>query len=173
MAAMASAAAYGNAALDRKPLLEDSDQDAEGEEDVEVYQPIQPFQDGATTPGQEDNTCLEGEQQQNNVLDVEMKVGDEEEIPNAPEEEGVAGTYEEAPATKATQLPEAELHSGTDADEGDDASYHSEFSGSGAKAAPDVVSSSEEESEAEEEWEAESNDQDDAEAEQASLNLCM
>jgi histone acetyltransferase SAS3 len=171
MAAMASAAAYGNAALDRKSPLEDSDQDAEGEEDVEMYQPVPPFQDGAT-PGQENNTGLEGEQQ-DNVVDVEMKVGDEEDIPNAPEEDEPAETYEEAPATKATQLPEAESQPGTDADEGDDASYHSEFSGSGAKAAPDVESSSEEESEAEEEWEAESNDQDDTEAEQASLNLCM
>ncbi|KAK2746570.1 hypothetical protein FQN55_005557 [Onygenales sp. PD_40] len=164
-------AAYGNTGLDRQPDLVDSDQDAEGDEDYEMYQEIPP--DG-TTP-HPDNT----DEPANLGKDVEAIIAEEgqagEQQPGdevAEDEDGDADADgepdDESEAVGAVKFPDGDAKSESDADDADVA-----FENESSEANRSSSSDSSEESEVEEEWEAESNDHEEADAEALNPNNCI
>ncbi|KAL1959314.1 hypothetical protein VTO42DRAFT_2501 [Malbranchea cinnamomea] len=172
--------AYGDAAMDQQPALHDSDQDAEGEEDIDVYPPTLPAEapsEAADNSGDvkvEENAKL-GEHQDNAVP---IETGDSDELvpPTSNLVEFEAGEGEQDPksisAQEAQNNEDKSASEVDDDDDSDDASYHSTVSRNYANSRK-KHSSSDDESDVDEEWEAESND-DDADAEElTSNNICI
>ncbi|KAK2805294.1 hypothetical protein FQN50_006194 [Emmonsiellopsis sp. PD_5] len=164
-------AAYGNTGLDRQPDLVDSDQDAEGDEDYEIYQEIPP---AGTTP-RPDNT----DEPANLGKDVEAIIAEESQAgEQQPGDEGAEDEDrdadadgepdDESEAVGAVKFPDGDAKSESDADDADVA-----FENESSEANRSSSSDSSEESEAEEEWEAESNDHDEADAEALNPNNCI
>lgn len=141
----------------------DSDQDAEGEEDPDLYQMDQQLQDAVhksvsceqaaeVEAGEE----AKREEQQGNDKDEGVELPDAEE--------------DDAEAVGAVKLPEGEAKS--DSEDGEaDAPFEHESNEDNGKSEPD--SSSDESDAEEEEWEAESNDHEDVDAEKSGRGNCM
>ncbi|PGH08499.1 hypothetical protein AJ79_05989 [Helicocarpus griseus UAMH5409] len=183
-------AAYGSTSIDRQPDLVDSDQDAEGDEDDELYQAIpQPVttlqQDnvnttptlgkdvGAIITGEREASQFEGQQQ---IEEGSVEKADNGEINQEDEDaDAVAEAEEETETVGAVKFPDGDgdvkSDSGDEDDDADDPDVAFDNESSEVNGGSDSDSS--EGSEAEEEWAAESNDGDDADADALNPNNCI
>lgn len=170
-------AAYGNTSIDRQPDLVDSDQDAEGDEDDELYQELP--QSATTSPQENVSTPANLGNDAEAVIVSEREASDEGgpgdvDKPGINDGNDVADVDadEETEAVGAVKFPDGDARSDSgDEDDVDDPDVEFENESSGVKAGPDSDFS--EESEVDEEWEAESNDGEDADADALNPNNCM
>ncbi|EEH20919.1 hypothetical protein PABG_03150 [Paracoccidioides brasiliensis Pb03] len=181
-------ASYGNTTIDHQPDLVDSDRDAEGDEDDELYPALPPSAttvsqgiDDRTPNDRKDVEAIVTNDQESNEVDIRQPIQDgsagEDDIPDANDKNFVADVDvdddEETEAVGAVKFPDGEPNSDiddADDDPGDpDAAFENESSES--KVNSNIDSS--EESEVDEEWEAESNDKDDVDADALNPNNCI
>lgn len=165
-------ATYGSSGIDRQPDLIDSDQDAEGDDDIDIYPPRKPPQ--YRQHGNVVDTPALGK-------DVEAMIASElenDEIRNHSEGDGEQETSEKSEAgdgdgdgeaVGAVKFPSGDRDSDSGGDD-PDVVFENECSEVNGNSDSD---SSPDESEVEEEWEAESNDRDEADAEALNPSNCM
>ncbi|KAG5294994.1 histone acetyltransferase [Histoplasma ohiense] len=179
-------ATYGNTSIDRQPELVDSDQDAEGDEDDELYPTLTQSatvipQENIGSPltlGNGDETIEASEREENDGGGVgevhEPETNHRDDVADVDEDEDAdADADEETEAIGAVKFPDGNAKSDSDDedDDIDDPDVEFENESSGVKAGSDGESS--EESEVDEEWEAESNDGEDADADALNPNNCI
>ncbi|KKZ62520.1 histone acetyltransferase [[Emmonsia] crescens] len=170
-------AAYGNTSIDRQPDLVDSDQDAEGDEDDELYQELP--QSATTSPQENVSAPANLGNDAEAIIVSEREASDEGgagevDKPGTNDGNDVADVDadEETEAVGAVKFPDGDARSDSgDEDDVDDPDVEFENESSGVKAGSDSDSS--EESEVDEEWEAESNDGEDADADALNPNNCI
>ncbi|PGH07261.1 hypothetical protein AJ80_08021 [Polytolypa hystricis UAMH7299] len=168
-------AAYENTSVEHRPTLDDSDQDAEGDEDIDIYHHLQApdnviIQEENNTDqlvGKSVDGAIDTEQADIAGVEEQLNTGLEQD-PGDQSEPGEEDHAEDAEAVGAVKLPESEDKSESEADD-PDIDYESEV------AVESVGSSdaSSDESEGEEEWEAESNDNEEADADVSGPNICI
>lgn len=167
-------AAYDDTNANPQPDLADSDQDAEGEEDIDVYHSVPPGDTagGACTPSEQlrfgGNEHTEMKDQYSDVQadDTTGHTGKQVE-PQTLEHE-----VEEGDAVGAVKFPEDEVSSHNDDADGD-AAYENESAVEEIEKS-DKATSSDDSDAGEDDWEAESNIRDDNEAEEVqNPNNCM
>lgn len=169
-------AAYDATNTNPQPDLADSDQDAEGEEDIDLYHSVPPADTGerVATPSEQlgvGGNEESGAQDGYNNVEAEHNVGHtgKQIEPHTAEPE-----LEEGDAVGKVKFPEEEVSSHNDDADGD-APYENE-SGDEEIAKSDKGSSSDDSDAGDEDWEAESNGRDDNEIEaEGALNAnnCM
>lgn len=179
-------ATYGNTSIDRQPELVDSDQDAEGDEDDELYPTLTQSatvipQENIGTPltiGNGDEIIEASEREENDGGGVgevhKPETNHRDDVADVDEDEDAdADADEETEAIGAVKFPDGNAKSDSDDedDDIDDPDVEFENESSDVKAGSDGESS--EESEVDEEWEAESNDGEDADADALNPNNCM
>jgi histone acetyltransferase SAS3 len=164
-------ATYDNSNIDRQQDLVDSDQDAEGDEDVDLYSQVQPpeyHQRGNTgdspTLGKDVEAIIAGQLNSHGVR--EHSEGDEDERETLEKSDVGDGDGE---AVGAVKFPDGNRDSDSNVDD-PDVAFENESSEANGNSDTD---SSRDESEVEEEWEAESNDRDEADAEALNPSNCM
>jgi histone acetyltransferase SAS3 len=157
-------ATYDNSNIDLQPDLVDSDQDAEGDEDVDLYPQAQPPEyhqrrnaGDSPTLGKDVEAIIASEL---NIHEVRMHSEREEEERETLEKSDVGNGDGEV--VGAVKFP--------DGDRDSDVAFENESSEANGDSDTD---SSRDESEVEEEWEAESNDRDEADAEALNPSNCM
>ncbi|KAJ9295728.1 hypothetical protein DTO271G3_5751 [Paecilomyces variotii] len=172
MAATAPATYDDDTKLDPQADVVDSDQDAEGEEDTDLYQMDQQLQnavhkaasghddDDASQAGHQDD-AQNDEPRENKGKDVARPLQEEEDDETAP--------------VGAVKLPDGQANSDSEdaeSDAGDaDAAFEDESNEGNGKS--ESGSGSDESDAEEEEWEAESNDGDDAEGDKPGRGNCI
>lgn len=172
LSSLAAAVAYTMAAtvppsnrdsgkLDPPPDPVDSDQDAEGEEETDLYQMDQQLQDAV-------HRAYTGEVAEESGDDRAEAKGERGDSIDA-SAEGKGSDNDDAEPVGAVKLPDEEASSDSDDANSDTADADRSFeNGNRSNFDP-----SDQESEAEEEWEAESNGRDDAERDDRSRANCM
>lgn len=167
-------AAYDDTSANPQPDLADSDQDAEGEEDIDIYHSV-PSGDtgvGTCTPSEQlgfgRNEHTEMKDQYSNI-----QAGNETgHTGKQVEPQTLEPEYEGGDAVGAVKFPEDEVSSHND-DEDGDAAYEHESVAEGHEKS-DKASSSGDSDAVDDDWEAESNGHDDNEAEEVqNPNHCM
>lgn len=164
--------------MDQQPELHDSDRDAEGEDDVDVYTPAlsapENIEGANNGDSMEVDETADTNAQQTDVATGETEVPDEPEPITRDQEYGdndeEVEEYEQAQAISKAELSNHEENSDGEVDE-DDASYQSEGSRSNGSPKKKEHLTDEEESDVFEDWEEESKDGDVEEI--ASTNNCM
>ncbi|KAL2005766.1 hypothetical protein VTN00DRAFT_10259 [Thermoascus crustaceus] len=151
-----------------QPDVVDSDQDAEGEEDTDLYQMDQQLQDAV----HKSVSCEQSDEEEAAEVEAGQEAKGEEQQGND-KDEGVElpdAEEDDAEAVGAVKLPEGEANS--DSEDGEaDAPFENESNEDNGKSEPD--SSSDESDAEEEEWEAESNDHEDVDAEKSGRGNCI
>lgn len=168
-------AAHGNQPLDRQPVLDDSDQDAEGEDDVDAFEQFPPPHEHAEAGYSGDNIgggkrAASGEHGDDTIQE---NVGTPEEENDASNKVEDVDISEERAVRVQGDLEDIEGASENEGDDPDE-SYRSESSGNGGK--PDQVSDyySDVESDGDGDWEKESiGGGDDVEEEVLTPNICL
>lgn len=171
MAATAPAT-YDDTKADPQANMVDSDQDAEGEEDTDLYQMDQQLQDAV-------HKADSGEHEEDDASQAEhLDVPNEDLVEN--KGKGVARPRldeddEETVPVGAVKLPEGQINSESEDAESDaddvDAAFEEESNEDNEKS--ESGSGSDESDGEEEEWEAESNDGEDAEGDKSGRGNCM
>ena len=166
-------ATYGSSNIDRQPVLLDSDQDAEGDEDIDLYPSAQPPE--YHQHGKVGETRTLGKDVEAIKIAGEL---DSDEIQNHNDGDGEREPLEKYEAgdgdgdvevVGAVKFLNGDRGSDSDVDD-PDVAFENESSEANGNSDTD---SSRDGSEVEEEWEAESNDRDEADAEALNPNNCM
>ncbi|EER23555.1 MOZ/SAS family protein [Coccidioides posadasii C735 delta SOWgp] len=166
-------AEYENATVEEDENMADSEQDAEGEDDVDMYHPL-------TAPGNFGGSEYVGTQHGLAELSAEPNhVNTVEETAQKVERTGALDSADinenngDNERVRPVKYLPVDYKSESDADDAGDADPS--FINEESESARDVVSnqSSDDDSEVDEDWEAESDDRDSADAEDLTLNNCI
>ncbi|GAD94447.1 protein mst2 [Paecilomyces variotii No. 5] len=172
MAATAPAT-YDDTKLDPQADVVDSDQDAEGEEDTDLYQMDQQLQDAVhkAASGHEDDDASQAGLH-DDAQNQEPQTNKGKDVARSGQEED---DDDEAVPVGAVKLPEGQADSDSEdaeSDDGDaDAAFEDESNEDNEKSASG--SGSDESDGEEEDWEAESNDGDDGEGDKPGRGNCI
>lgn len=167
-------AAYDDTNANPEPDLADSDQDAEGEEDTDIYHSVPPpgnIDGEAYTPsGQIEAGGIEQTQMKDEFTNMETnhEMG---HTGKQVEPQTLEPEYDEGDAVGAVKFPEDEVSSHNDDADADPAFENESVVEEIEKS--DKATTSDDSDGGDDDWEAESNNRDDNEAEALNPNNCM